>query len=38
MSERVVCDVNTRMPCFFCTARQLSTDVESLEISCRQEN
>ena len=30
-------DVTTRMLCF-CTARQLSTDLESLEISCRQEN
>ena len=30
-------DVTTRMLCF-CGARQLSTDLESLEISCRQEN
>ena len=30
-------DVTTRMLCF-CTARQLSTDPESPEISCRQEN
>ena len=37
MSERVFYDVTMRMLCF-CTARQLSTDLESLEISCRQEN
>ena len=30
-------DVTTRMLCF-CTARQLSTDLGSLKISCRQEN
>ena len=30
-------DVTTRLFCF-CAARQLSTDLESLEISCRQEN
>ena len=38
MSERVFFfDVTARMPCFF-AARQLSTDLESLEISCRPEN
>ena len=37
MLERVFYDVTTRMLCF-CTARPLSTDLESLEISCRQEN
>ena len=37
MSERVFSNVTTRMLCF-CTARQLSTDQESPEISCRQEN
>ena len=32
-------DVTTWIPCFcVCLARQLSTDLESLEISCRQEN
>ena len=30
-------DVTARILCF-CAARQLSTDLESLEISCRQEN
>ena len=30
-------DVTTRMLCF-CAARQLSTDLESPEISCRQED
>ena len=31
-------DVTTRMLCFFCTARQLSSDLESPEISRTQEN
>ena len=30
-------DVTARILCF-CAARQLSTDLESLEITCRQEN
>ena len=35
--QSVFYDVTTRI-LYFCAARQLSTDPESLEISCRQEN
>ena len=36
MSERVFMMYHGNA--LFCTARQFSTDLESLEISCRQEN